>query len=219
MALSIKPWIKWSLLLPLFFTAAAFSGEDKNRQTHDKNRHTYVFECEDGESFVADIQGTRAWVFLTQGTVELKQQPDGTFAGDPYRLQLQGSAAQWVNQHQQSISCRNNRQQAIWEAAKLAGVDYRAVGNEPGWVVEIAADQVRYQGDYGQTLWVFDTPPPQIEQTLRQTVYLLANEQQQVTFTIQAKPCMDSMSGVRYETTAIVQLPGKTLKGCGRALH
>ena len=37
------------------------------------------------------------------------------------------------------LECRNNRAMALWVDGKLRGVDCRAVGNEPGWNLEISA--------------------------------------------------------------------------------
>lgn len=39
------------------------------------------------------------------------------------------------------VHCKNNRAEAIWEDAKLRGVDFRAVGNEPGWHLELTAGE------------------------------------------------------------------------------
>jgi len=43
------------------------------------------------------------------------------------------------------LNCRNNRAMAICVDAKLRGVDFRAVGNEPGWNLEISAGGARVQ--------------------------------------------------------------------------
>ena len=52
---------------------------------------------------------------------------------------------------------------AIWEDAKLRGVDFRAVGNEPGWNLEISADgEMVFIGNYGQTEYKFPTPEPSV---------------------------------------------------------
>ena len=48
--------------------------------------------------------------------------------------------------------CTEDRYESIWEDAKLSGVDFRAVGNEPGWVLEIRdSESIRFEYDYGQS--------------------------------------------------------------------
>lgn len=38
----------------------------------------------------------------------------------------------------------------VWEKAKENGIQFRAVGNEPGWLIEIREDEkVRFVNDYG----------------------------------------------------------------------
>ncbi len=40
------------------------------------------------------------------------------------------------------LDCTYDRRASIWEHAKLSGVDFRAVGNEPGWVLEVREGDV-----------------------------------------------------------------------------
>ena len=63
------------------------------------------------------------------------------------------------------VHCKNNRAEAIWEDAKLRGVDFRAVGNEPGWHLELTAgEKVVFVGDYGTTRQEF---PPLSRSSIR----------------------------------------------------
>jgi uncharacterized membrane protein len=55
--------------------------------------------------------------------------------------------------------CRNNRAKAAWEQARIDGADFRALGNEPGWILEIDEDTgVTFVTDYGQTRHRFARP-------------------------------------------------------------
>jgi uncharacterized membrane protein len=116
--------------------------------------------------------------------------------------------------------CRNNPSRAIWEDAKLSGVDFRAVGNEPGWHLEIkAGDKVVFVGDYGQTRYEFATPEPLNDQHARKTTYEVRTPEHELTVVLEALRCHDSMSGEPFETTVTVLLDGRTYRGCGRPLH
>lgn len=104
----------------------------------------------------------------------------------------------------------------VWHAAKLKGVSFRAVGQEPAWLMEIyPGDKIFLSRDYGDKADFFNYLTPKVEQAKRRSIFTL---EQQGTVTIEGKPCSDSMSGESFEATVTVTIKGKTLKGCGRAL-
>jgi putative lipoprotein len=122
--------------------------------------------------------------------------------------------------------CRQDRQASVWEHAKLSGVDFRAVGNEPGWHLEIRDDlearagkRIRFVYDYGQQDAVLQAPEPTVDQEARRTVYTGVNGDLSIVVEILGEACQDSMSGEQFETTVTVQFQGTTYQGCGRALH
>ena len=39
---------------------------------------------------------------------------------------------------------------STWQEARRRGVQFRAIGQEPGWLVEVTADSLRVEWDYGQ---------------------------------------------------------------------
>ena len=104
----------------------------------------------------------------------------------------------------------------VWHAAKLRGVAFRAVGQEPGWLLEIRnGEEILLVTDYGQNRIPFPYIDPQEDKTARKTVFPL-NESSNIL--IEGKPCTDSMSGEAFEVTVTITLDSKTLRGCGRAL-
>ena len=116
--------------------------------------------------------------------------------------------------------CINNYAKAIWEDAKLNGWDYRAVGNEPGWHLEIRnQSRLILVTDYGSVRHEFDLPEPVIDPVAGTTRYEVAQDGQTMVLTISGESCRDSMSGEEFESTAEVILNEKRLRGCGRALH
>jgi putative lipoprotein len=184
---------------------------------------TCVFECPNDFTFTARIEGQTAWLFLPGQTVSLPQVPSASGAkysdgqttfwnkGDEARLEI------GEDRHQE---CSNNRARAIWEHAKLNGVDFRAVGNEPGWHLELKRGQtILLVSDYGQSSYVFDTPEPQEGEGTGTTTYRAQNQEHDLELRLQSRPCRDSMSGELFETTVTVNLDGRTFQGCGRALH
>ena len=116
-------------------------------------------------------------------------------------------------------TCRNNRRLAIWEDAKLRGVDFRAMGNEPGWHLEISLDSIRLVADYGELQLHFPTPDPDENQTERRTIYESRSGPHALRIVLDGRRCQDSMADVSYETTVLLELDDRVLEGCGRALH
>jgi len=100
------------------------------------------------------------------------------------------------------------------------GVGFRAVGNEPGWHLEITpSEKTVFVTDYGEFQHSVNTPQPVTDQNTRKTTYNVENAEHDLTVEILGQSCEDTMSGEIFEATVTVKLDGKTYKGCGKALH
>ena len=107
---------------------------------------------------------------------------------------------------------RNN----VWHKAKLRGVAFRAIGQEPGWLLEITnGEEILIVTNYGQDKVAHPFVEPQEDKAARKTVYQIDAE---TSVLIEGKPCTDTMSGESFEVSVTVTTGGQTLKGCGRAL-
>ncbi|MBR9991352.1 MAG: hypothetical protein KFH98_16430 [Gemmatimonadetes bacterium] len=107
----------------------------------------------------------------------------------------------------------------VWLAARDRGVTFRAVGQEPGWLVEIEGDRrIRVVTDYGQDERVTPVPRPVVDSTTWTTTYRVVTEGRELRISIRDEPCVDTMSGERFPTTVTLVLDGTTWHGCGRAL-
>jgi len=104
----------------------------------------------------------------------------------------------------------------VWHEAKLRGVAFRAIGQEPGWLLEIRnGEEILVVTNYGQNRNLFPYVDPREDKAARKTVFEVdAN----TSILIEGKPCSDSMSGETFDTTVTVTLGGQVFKGCGRAL-
>jgi uncharacterized membrane protein len=107
----------------------------------------------------------------------------------------------------------------VWEKAKAEGVHFRAVGNEPGWLVEIMDDKrIRFVNDYGKLeikapvddLWVGPAGEDKI--------YYVENDAIQFQVIIMKKSYQDTMSGENYPYQVRVVFPNKSYIGGGRVL-
>ncbi|MGB5451498.1 MAG: hypothetical protein WBN00_05345, partial [Sedimenticolaceae bacterium] len=96
------------------------------------------------------------------------------------------------------------------------GAAFRAVGNEPGWSLEIiAGDRIVLTTDYGASRVELPFTEPYVDQINRRTRWDLG----ELIVDVMGRPCRDSMSGELFDNEVSVQWQGQTLRGCGRALH
>jgi len=115
--------------------------------------------------------------------------------------------------HSHTEMCRERREP--WQEAADRGVDFRAVGQEPGWFLEIDNEkQIRVVYDYAEHQLVAPVISPA---TKGGTVfYDMMVDSQRVLITIEETPCNDAMSGEAFPRSVAVTIGTRTLRGCGR---
>jgi membrane-bound inhibitor of C-type lysozyme/uncharacterized membrane protein len=192
--------------------------------TDQAEPQTFVFECGEGYSFVARIEGERIWLFLPDKTIPLPHVPaaSGTKYSDGVTVfWSKGEEARLEMEGEEPRICTNNRAKAIWEHAKLNGVDFRAVGNEPGWHLEISSglENIVFVTDYGKSGYEFPFAKPLVDDEAGRTVYRTSSGERELTIVLEGDGCYDTMSGEEFETTVTVVLDGTEYRGCGRTLH
>jgi putative lipoprotein len=186
---------------------------------------TFVFECP-GLVFTARHDPRGLFLFLPDSTVLLPEVPAAS--GAKYS---DGRTTFWSKGEEALIErdgrvyrdCRNNRRMAVWEDAKLNGVDFRAVGNEPGWYLEIydkgAPERIDLVTDYGQDFYTFPDVQRETRQSPPQTRYLARIGAHRLEVTLEPGGCRDNMSGEAFETRVTIRLGTRIYAGCGRPLH
>jgi len=204
-----------TLLLVCSGTAlAAAPGTPVNAATQ-----TYVFVCDNQTTNTVRASATEAWVFRPGETLRLPSVPGevaGSYSDGNFMLLIEGQTARLGAVAAGPVSCRNDRRRAIWEKAKLDGADFRAVGNEPGWHLEIREQsRIVLVADYGASRVELPLPEPVTDTATRTTRW----DAGELLLEVTGRPCRDSMSGERFEAEVRVTWQGRTLRGCGRALH
>jgi putative lipoprotein len=193
------------------------------QQQDQTDSKTYAYECGDGYRFIARHQNGKVWLFLPEKTISLPHVPSGS--GAKYR---EGQIVYWSKRDEALLEfkyvkhskCTNNKAAAIWEDAKLRGVDFRAVGNGPGWNLEIIdSHKIVFVSNYGQTRYAFITTEPSIDTQARTTVYTAQNDKHKLSVKVVGRGCRDTMSGEAFETNVTVILDTRKYQGCGKALH
>ncbi len=191
-------------------------------RAQDDPKTTMVLECADTFTLVAEFGATSAWAFFPDSTVQLPHVPSASgaqYRNGPYLVWTRGEEAIVESPTGRFTGCRNNRRLAIWENAKLRGVDFRATGNEPGWFMEISPDSILVVADYGELTLSFPTPTPIEDAAGRQTTFETATGEHSLRVLLEGRRCQDSMADEDYETTVTIRLDGRELRGCGMSLH
>lgn len=104
---------------------------------------------------------------------------------------------------------------ASLQDARARGVDFRAVGQEPGWVVELKeGEQITAVLDYGATTLMLPTPSGKsaADGTL---VYDASTDTDHLVLSIKGKTCVDVMSGESHPSTVELVVNDRTYRGCG----
>jgi putative lipoprotein len=104
-----------------------------------------------------------------------------------------------------------------WQNARERGIDFRAVGQEPGWYIEI---------DHGGSIhlvWDYmdrEATMPAVQPVRGQgrTTYTVSGGAHQLIVIAEDRPCSDAMSGAPYPNTVVVTIDGRELHGCGQFL-
>lgn len=114
-------------------------------------------------------------------------------------------------------NCVENRVESIWADARLRGVTVRAVGNEPGWLLEITdGGLLHLTYDYGEGELAVPAPEPEVDEAARVATYHATADDVTVRVEVEDLTCIDNMSGFEFEKTVTVELGERTFYGCGR---
>lgn len=111
-----------------------------------------------------------------------------------------------------------------WEQARRAGVNFRAVGQEPGWLLEIRDHRhINLLLDYGDTRITTPIATMEVDFPHRTTTYRVFPPTSPLRLTILTakQPCYDAMSGEGFSATAVIEINDgeRVYKGCGRWLN
>jgi putative lipoprotein len=180
---------------------------------------TLVYECADYE-FVARLGPGEMAVWLADRYLVLSQVRAASgvkFQEGDTEFWMKGEEASLLLDGQRFTGCQLNHARAPWEDARRRGVDFRAVGNEPGWQLEIQSGrQLLFVGDYGmQRLLLAD---PGVQRIGGRRVYHAVEQGGDLRVEITDQTCHDSMQGEAFPAAVLLHLNGVEYRGCGRDL-
>jgi putative lipoprotein len=184
----------------------------------------YAFECDDEQTFVLSrIAGKTDALDLALGErhqrlTHVRTASGAQYAADGVSVWTKGREAM-LEIAGRVTTCRENRRRSILEDARARGVEFRASGNEPGWVWELLSNRMVFVGAYGADRITTSRVDAPNASTQGGAVYLGVAESRRMTVHVVPGPCVDTMSGELAMSTVQVELDGKTYRGCGDALR
>ena len=180
---------------------------------------TMVYDC-NGYDFIARLGPGEMAVWLPDRYVILSQvrSASGTkYVEGDIEFWSKGDEAILNVGDQQHFNCTLVPWRVPWEDARRRGVQFRAVGNEPGWSLEIQVDKhLLFLGDYGMRRIITPNPSVQLQGNVRR--YHAVTESTDLQVEIIEEPCFDTMSAEPFPSRVTVTLNTDIFYGCGRDL-
>ncbi|HSJ06194.1 MAG TPA: MliC family protein [Longimicrobiales bacterium] len=178
------------------------------------------FVCDDMFRFSVRFEGDSATLFLPDTALVLESTVAASgarYARAGIEFWQSGDEAMLTVDGTHYPGCQARDGADPFTAALLRGVRFRAVGQEPGWYLEVEeAGAMRFVGDYGERTVITPAPAPTV--TGERTEYRAVTDAHELHVLIEGRPCSDAMSGERFPATVTVTVDGDAYHGCGRWL-
>ena len=214
-----------AMALGILMTACAGADTEPSAATADFQPDerpmgkTLVYECT-GAEFIARVGPGEMALWLEDRYLVLSQvrSASGTkYEEGDVMFWSKGEEALLEVDGQRYNDCRLNHARAPWEDARRRGVNFRALGNEPGWQLEIRdGEHLLFVGDYGASRTLLRDPT--LVEEPGERVYRAGEGEQALEVTISDQFCTDTMKGEEFPFTVTVRQGFKTYYGCGRDL-
>ena len=180
---------------------------------------THVYTCTGDVRFSIREFGDVATIRQSTRTIALPRVRSASgvrYATDTTEFLNRGGTATLRIGGTRHTDCTGQLAPTPHDVARFLGVDYRAVGREPTWSLEIDEGQyMRFAIEGGAAMYM-DIPAPTGDTARR--VYLVDPETGDFRAVIEAKPCRDMSTGLEYPNTVTVVYNGLPYPGCGGPL-
>jgi putative lipoprotein len=177
---------------------------------------TSVYTCAGDFRFSTRIFGEVATVRMPTRTIALPRVRSASalrYAKDGVDLRIRGQTATLSAGGDTHGECAGQVAATAWDEARLLGVEYRAVGRDPTWSLEIDEGRyMRFMIEGSGPVYV-SVPAPVRD---ARTVYRAGGESIDLEAAIEERPCRDPSTPEPFPHTVTVTLNGIAYSGCGR---
>lgn len=185
----------------------------------------YVWQCEDGRKIVMRtlLREHAITIGLPEGERRLEQTISASGvryadSGERIVFWTKGETASLERAGATPVHCQERRAESLREDARLRGVTYRALGNEPGWVLEVGPQaRLDWTTNYGAEHLEFTESTATVSPDGRTRSYTAGHDPNSIKVTIRSERCVDD-GDVAYDLSATVEYRGTTLRGCASRL-
>lgn len=213
--------------LLLAFSACRTSAPDPAPTTGTRSNtlQAQVWNCADGSTLHTRNLASPPAVTLRAGadtrTLPQVRAASGVRYEDETMLfWTKGDGATFQRKPGNAAECRENRALSLLEDARVRGITFRAVGNEPGWLLEIGPEnRVMFEDGYGSIRVVFQSLAPRSNTQPGVTLYENTSSAYRMKITLRRQTCADTMSDETFPYTVDIEVEGAKRRGCGRALR
>lgn len=131
-----------------------------------------------------------------------------------------GDSATFERPSATTMECREIRSKSLLEDARVRGVTFRGIGNEPGWLLEIGpAGRLMFEDGYGSMRLIFESLPPRNDSPPGVTVHESTSSAQRLKVTLRLQTCADTMSDETFPYAVDIEINGVKRRGCGLSLR
>lgn len=181
---------------------------------------TVGYDCTAPETLVVRYTRDQASLWIDGGWLDLPRLISASgerFSDGETVFWGKGREAWFVHPGLPDQTCTLAEIPAQWAEAEKRGVMVRAIGQEPGWILEIHdTGYTSFAYDYGVNQVTFE----QVGVSSRSDalVYEARADEHRLVAHITPGPCLDSMSGEFMTHHVAIRFDGDRYKGCGRIL-
>lgn len=180
------------------------------------------YACDDEVMISAIFRPDALDLTLPEGTVTLGAIPSASgarYGNGSVEFWDKGGEALLITADGQSRQCLQSLRISPWDSARQRGIEFRAVGQEPGWLLEIdqQADML-LELDYGTERVILPAVEAIRDPARNLVTWHTETAGRRLTVISRTEPCADTMSGEMFDERVTVIINDRTLTGCGRAL-
>lgn len=164
--------------------------------------------CGDTAITLGFIGENGARLLINNRFIDLEQ--DRTASGSRFSSSKEPGTWIWTKGNELTINVAGVNPGACREATDEPPVTLRARGNEPGWLVTAQGNTITLLLRNGDETRTASLPEPQVEGISRKYIMPDAKAELVVTDGV----CHDTMSGMPYPASAVLQVEGEKMTGC-----
>jgi putative lipoprotein len=184
----------------------------------------YVWDCDGGLTLrMRNLFREKAISLeLHEGARKLPQLPSASGAryGDASVVfWTKGGTATFERKGSPLVNCRENRARSLAADARVRGVEFRGMGNEPGWVLEVGpGNSLVFLMNYGEERHEFHDASVSGDLATGRS-YSATHGADGFRATVRKEPCSDDMAGTQFDYSFVVESGTRTYRGCGDSLR